>query len=183
MSQSDYSVSMSHLVPFLKNSQLCSVLLALAASTAPPLLLGLFSNQINHLYFPPGARASFLHSVTPFKKINEVFHLLFFSIWNYFIIDRCIVCFCEYAVLPKTIFVYLFMHLLWWKALAEVLINEVWEYWGIRYNFDANLDVIYWKFHILVAIDFCLIQTSHHCLLQCSISLLVFMRITWIIGV
>lgn len=30
------------------------------------------------------------------KNTNEVFHLLFFTIWNCFIIDRYIVCFCEY---------------------------------------------------------------------------------------
>lgn len=39
------------------------------------------------------------------------------------------------------------------KRLPEVVINGVWEYWGITYNFDANLDVINLKCHILVPID------------------------------
>lgn len=75
------------------------------------------------------------------------------------------------------------MHLLRWKALAEMVVNEVWEYWSIRHNFDVNLDFICWNVHILVAKDFCLNETSHHCLLKCSISFQVFLRITWIIGV
>jgi len=56
---------------------------------------------------------------------------------------------------------YLFMHLLQLKALAEVARNEEWEYWGVTRNFDANLDIIYWTFHTLLGIDFCLSQTSH----------------------
>lgn len=110
-----YSVTESHLVSFLQNSQPCWVLLAPAASSALP-LLGLFSNQINPSPFSTRHKHSCKSLVSalshPLKKINEVFHLLFFSIWNYFIIDRYIVCFCEHAVLPKAIFVYLFMHLL-----------------------------------------------------------------------
>jgi len=97
---------------FFQKSQLCSVLLALTASSAPPLLLGLFSNQINHLHFPLVCKSLISALSHPLRKIYEVFHLLLFSIWKYFIIDGYIVCFFEYAVLPKTIFVYLFMHLL-----------------------------------------------------------------------
>ncbi len=72
-----YSVTESHLVSFLQNSQPCWVLLAPAASSAPP-LLGLFSNQINPSPFSTRhkhscARALFLHSVTPSKKSMRSF--------------------------------------------------------------------------------------------------------------
>ncbi len=169
-----YSVAESHLFSCLQNSQPCWVLLAPAASSAPP-LLGLFSNQINPSPFSTRhkhscARALFLHSVNPSKKINEVFHLLFFSIWSYFIIDRYIVCFfwtCSSSKSNICLFVY--------APFVMKRLPEVWIKWSM--GVSGHHIQLWCKFRwYLFEVSYIsanifnrsvhLNWTSHHCLLN-----------------